>query len=329
MTRIRVGVLGCADIAARRTVPAMRRTPGLEVVAVASRDPARAERFGARFGLRPVPGYERLLADDGVDAVYVPLPAVLHAEWVERALRAGKHVFAEKPLTDRYDRTAALVDLARERGLVLMENTMFLHHSQHEEVRRRLADGLLGELRGLSAVFTIPPKPAGDMRYLPDVGGGALLDVGVYPVRTALHFLGPDCDVVGAVLRDSPRGATLSGHVLLAAPGGVAAELSFGMEHPYRSRYELTGSLGRLRLDRAYTPPADHRPVLELDPGDRVVLAPDDQFAGSTAAFARAVVAGSAPAGHLEGVLRQAALVDRINAAARRVVIEPDPGRTW
>ncbi|MFD0546034.1 Gfo/Idh/MocA family protein [Streptomyces mexicanus] len=106
---VRFGVLGCADIAWRRTLPAMRAEPSIEIRAVASRDLTKAERFTGSFGGAAVKGYAELLKRDDVDAVYIPLPAALHTEWVERAVLAGKHVLAEKPLTTRSPETARLL----------------------------------------------------------------------------------------------------------------------------------------------------------------------------------------------------------------------------
>ncbi|MET7395827.1 Gfo/Idh/MocA family oxidoreductase [Dactylosporangium sp. NPDC005572] len=323
--RLRMGVLGCADIAWRRTLPAMAADPLTEVVAVASREPAKAARFAARHGGEPVTGYAALLERDDVDAVYIPLPALMHAEWIERALLAGKHVLVEKPMTGGHAETRRLLALARERGLVLLENFMFLFHSQHSAVRKLVADGAIGELRGFGSAFTIPPKPPGDIRYLPAVGGGAFLDFGGYPVRAALHFLGSDLDVVGAVFRrDRTSGSVLSGSVLLCTPDGVPAELTFGMEHSYRNSYHLAGSTGRLLLDRVFTPPESHQPVLRVvrqDHREEFVLPADHQFANVVGAFAQAVLAGGDLRAHDEGTIRQADLMERVTAAARVVTV--------
>jgi NDP-hexose-3-ketoreductase len=192
---LRFGLLGCADVAWRSMLPAMTADPDISVVAVASRNVARARRFADRFGCEAMTSYERLLARSDIDAVYVPLPAMLHAEWVEEALLTGKHVLAEKPLTHSHQATSRLFQLAHARGLHLLENFMFLRHTQHTAVASLLADGAIGELRGFESAFTIPPRPADDIRYQPDVGGGALLDIGVYPIRAAVS-----CAATGAAM---------------------------------------------------------------------------------------------------------------------------------
>ncbi|MFE1174098.1 Gfo/Idh/MocA family protein [Streptomyces sp. NPDC058773] len=317
---LRMGVMGCADIAWRRTLPALTADPAIEVTSIASRSLRRATEFTDRFGGVPLAGYPSLLARDDVDAVYIPLPGRLHAEWVERALEAGKHVLVEKPMTADHAETARLLGLARSRGLVLLENYMFLHHSQHAAVHRLLDTGAIGELRGFSSDFTIPPKPDADIRYRHEVGGGAFLDFGGYPVRAALHFLGPELDVVGAVFRhDGARNVVLSGSVLLATPQGVPAQLTFGMEHSYRTDYELRGSTGRLFLDRAFTPPESFQPVLRIERQDHreeFVLPADHQFANIIRRFADAVLGGGDLRAEEAGTLRQARLIERIQRAA-------------
>ncbi|MFD6613552.1 Gfo/Idh/MocA family protein, partial [Micromonospora chalcea] len=191
------------------------------------------------FGCRAIHGYEELLEQDDIHAVYVPLPAALRPRWVEAALRTGRHVLAEKPLSTRHARTSELLELAASRDLVLMENVMFVHHRRHEVVRRMVADGALGELRSFHAAFTIPPLADSDIRHQPELGGGALMDVGIYPLRAALHLLGPELDIIGACLaQGAGRQVDTSGAALLCTPDGVTAQITFGMEHAYRSAYE-------------------------------------------------------------------------------------------
>ncbi|WP_242614474.1 Gfo/Idh/MocA family protein [Actinomadura roseirufa] len=322
---VRFGVLGCAAFARRRMLPVLVAAPGADLVAVASRDPAKAAEFAGRFGCAAAPGYEDLLASDGVDAVYLPLPAMLRAPWVERALLAGKHVLAEKPLTGDGESTARLLRLGRERGLVVLENVAFPHHAQHAAVRGLLADGAIGELRDFSSAFTIPPLPAGDIRHRPDVGGGALLDMGIYPVHAALHHLGHDLEITAAVLRvDGGTGAVTSGRILAHTPRGATADLHFGMEHSYRTSCEFSGSLGRLSLDRAFTPPPAHRPVVHIERQDHreeITLRADDQFANVVARFADAVRTGEGAAPEAAASLRQAHLVSEIEAKALRITV--------
>ncbi|MFD5453953.1 Gfo/Idh/MocA family protein [Streptomyces olivaceus] len=318
---LRLGLLGCAGIAQRRALPSLARLRDFALTAVASRDADKAKRFARRFGGEPVAGYEELLAREDLDAVYIPLPAALHAPWAARALEAGLHVLVEKPAAVTTEEANRLSRLARERGLVVMENFAFVHHSQQQSVRVLLAEGAIGELRSLSAEFAFPPLPDTDIRHLPELGGGSLLDAGVYPLRAARMFLGDDLQVTGATLRSHPEHQVdVAGAALLTGPSGVSAQVNFGFVHSYRCGYTLWGSAGRISLNRAYSAPDDFAPTLTLERDRRTEerrLAPDQQFTTLFRRFAAAIRRGDV-AGPAHDVERQARLVEQIVATARR-----------
>ncbi|MFF5113912.1 Gfo/Idh/MocA family protein [Streptosporangium sp. NPDC000509] len=318
---IRLGLLGCADIAWRRTLPVIQCEPAVELVAVAARDMAKAKVFADHFGGKAVEDYRALLERPDIDAVYIPLPAGLHREWIVRTLNAGKHVLVEKPLTTRYVDTIEVLELAGARGLTLMENLTFLRHGLHAAVQDLVAGGEVGELRMLSATFGFPPLSPKDIRYRPDLGGGALLDVGVYPLSAAQRFLGPDLEVVGATLKEDPNyGVDVAGNALLSTPDGRTAHVAFGFEHVYRCDYALWGSRGRIFVDRAYTPPPTWHPVIRLERQNevrKVILPPEDQFANTLRAFLRAVSASERSADAEVAIRVQARLVDQIRDRAR------------
>jgi predicted dehydrogenase len=302
-------------------MPALRADPGIDLVAVASRDAAKAARYAERFGAVAVVGYQTLLDRDDVTAVYIPVPTGLHAEWIGRALRAGKHVLAEKPLTTDPAETKRLLAYARSARLVLMENFMFTHHSQHDAVAALVGDGVIGQVRGFASTFTIPPLASCDIRYRPELGGGCLLDVGGYPIRASQLFLGPDLQVCGSTLHYK-SGVDVAGAALLTTPEGISAQLSFGMVHTYRSNYEIIGTEGRIRLERAFTPPPDHKPIVHIErPAgtEQIILEPCDQFGAVVRAFAEATAAGCAHG----PVLRQAELVADVRRLARPGVEHP------
>ncbi|MFC9117631.1 Gfo/Idh/MocA family protein [Streptomyces sp. NPDC052492] len=317
--RAGIGVIGCADIAVRRALPAIAASP-FRLAAVASRSRHKAEQVAAAAGCAAVEGYERLLELPGVDAVYVPLPNSEHALWARRALEAGKHVLIEKPAVPSEETAQKLVALAEERGLAVMENFAFLRHPQHERARALLADGAIGELRSYSGSFGIPPTDPRGIKYQAELGGGALWEVGCYPVRAAQEYLGPSARVVGAGLTfDAGLGVDVSGAALLCDDGGVTAHCSFGLSHGYRSTYDLWGSEGRLVLEWAFTPSHSARPVLRLEQKDRQtrILAPAaDQFLGVFTAFHDAVRDPAARAVHHHELVRQAGLMARIRAHA-------------
>jgi NDP-hexose-3-ketoreductase len=320
-TPLRIGVLGCADIAWRHVLPAIGRVTDVRLVAIASRDQAKAEKFAGRFGGEALEGYARLLARPDVDAVYIALPTGLHHNWARQALDAGKHVLVEKPLTTGLAEAEDLVTTAARRGRWLMDGYMFLHHSQHAAVRKLIADGAIGRPRLFSSSFGIPPREPGDVRYRADLGGGALLDVGVYTIRAAQLFLGEELAVAGSVLhRDPERGIDLGGSALLCSADGVPAELSFGFQSSYRSTYSIWGSEGRISLPRSFTPPNAFQPTLRVERQngvEEIDLPADDQFANLVRAFARAVGSNADFESYGETLLRHMALVEEIRNRAR------------
>jgi dTDP-3,4-didehydro-2,6-dideoxy-alpha-D-glucose 3-reductase len=318
---VRIGLLGCADIARRRTLPVILAEPAAELVAVAARDTNKAAVFAKEFGGEVVPGYQALLDWPDIDAVYVPLPAGLHREWIMRALDAGKHALVEKPLTTRYDDTAEVLALARTRGLTLMENLTFLRHGLHSAVADLVDAGEIGELRTVHGVFGFPPLDPRDIRYRKDLGGGALLDAAMYPLSAARIFLGPDLEVVAATLTEDPeRGVDVAGSALLCSPDGRTAQIEFGFQHAYRCEYTLWGSLGSIFVDRAFTPPPTWRPTVRLTRRDEtreLVLPPEDQFATTLREFVTAVRTGRETADRAAQIRTLARLVDEVRDRAR------------
>lgn len=322
-TPLRFGVLGCGSFARRRMLPALAGHTSLRLVAVASRDRERAAACAAGFGCAAT-DYHHLLRRADVDAVYLALPAALHAEWAEAALSAGKHVLVEKPATMAAADTERLLATAARRGLVLRENVLFPHHSQHPVARRLVEDGRLGRVRTVHAWFGIPLGHPGNVRYVPELGGGALSELGGYPIRLIVRLLGPGCAVTGAVLRTSTKlGIDMAGQVTLATPDGVLGFAEFGLDQCYDTRCVVSGDRARLELDRPFTPPPAYQPRLSLteqDHREEFVLAADDQLANALAAFHHAVETGAtAGTEHEEDSLHTARLVDTVRETAVRV----------
>ncbi|KZB88346.1 Gfo/Idh/MocA family protein [Amycolatopsis regifaucium] len=326
---VRLGVLGASSVARRRTLPAVAAAPNVVLTAIASRDKGKAARMAGEFGCVAAADYDAVLASADVDAVYLPLPAALHHRWALAALAAGKHVLVEKPMATTAAETSELLDAAARRGLVIRQNLTYPHHRQHATVRDLVEAGRIGPLMEFHSAFCIPPLPASDIRHRAELGGGALLDVGVYPISAARFFLGDELEVAGAVLRwDAEYDVDMGGAVLLRSGDGRTATLSFGFEHGYGARYLLWGGSGRISVDRAFTPPAWLAPVVRIEEQDHVeeiVLPSDHQFRNSLSAFAEAVLdarsTGADPerAVQAASALGLAELLARIGTEAQRV----------
>lgn len=280
---IRIGVLGCAQIAHRSMIPAIRQLDKhFELAGVASRDSAKATAFATQFSCKPYVSYDELVEAPDIDALYIPLPTGLHKEWINRALAAGKHVYAEKSIASCEGDAQVMVECARAKSLTLMEGYMFQYHSQHQQVKELLASGVIGQLRHFSSSFSFPPLPENNFRYNDAIGGGVLLDAAGYPLRAVHFLLGDEFEVCGATLySDQVKGTQTYGCAFLANSAGIGASLAFSFDSFYQCRYELVGQEGKLIAERAFTPRPDFSPRLFLETvsGTQVInAAPDNHF---------------------------------------------------
>ena len=235
----------------------------VEIVAVASRDPARAAAYAREKGIATAHGsYEDLLADPQVEAVYIGLPNGLHAPWAIRALEAGKHVLVEKPFSPRVADVEQAFDVAEREGLVLSEAFMWRHHPQ----ARLLVDLLprVGEVRLVRAAFSFPLRRAGDVRFDPALDGGSLMDVGCYCVSGARLVCGEPTDVAGYAIGGD---VDLRFAGVLRFDGGALATFDCGFDLPHRSGLEVVGADGVLVLR---DPWHANEPVIELHAGGEV-----------------------------------------------------------
>lgn len=270
MQPLRWGVVSTAWIAGLVT-PCINASDTSELVAVGSRDLDRGRQFAAEHGIERVhEGYDHLLADEAVEAVYIALPNALHCEWIQRALRAGKHVLCEKPLTLTSLDARACFALAQERGLLLMEAFMYRHHPQIQRAQELIAAGGIGEVQTVySSFFTHAPDPDANIRFDATLGGGALWDVGSYCVSLSTLFGGgAPVRVCGAVAR-GPTGVDITSVGLLAFDGGLIAQFACGIATDLRTEATIVGAEKVLTIDNPWLPdvPADIWHGAVPDPG--------------------------------------------------------------
>ncbi len=315
---LRTGVMGCADIAARMVIPSVNSIDSIELVAAASRKESKARYFGDKFNCEQITGYENLLAREDIDAVYMPLPTGLHEEWILKSLEAGKHVLAEKSLAMNPGSAEKIIEKAKEKELLVMENYMFPHHSQYAFIDKLLEDGEIGEIRFVKSSFAFPPLDKDNFRYNPELGGGSLLDAGGYTVKSARMFLGDDLVVGGAFLKmDENTKVDVWGGAILRDNRDRIAELAFGFDNYYQCKLEISGSEGMIVSDRAFTAPPALSPKIVLERrGHRqeFLLPPDNHFINILKKF-RAAVLNKEYDGHWSDCLVQAKMMDEIRRA--------------
>jgi len=243
---IRIGVLGCARIAPPAVIGPARRIRDASIVAVASRDGARATRWAKRHHVpRAYGSYERMLSDPDVDAVYIPLPNSLHAEWTLKAIEAGKHVLCEKPLASSEPEALRLAAAARSSGLVCMEAFHYRYHPLARRIEAIVAEGELGELRRVEVQLSLPVVLPRDIRWDPDLDGGAAMDVGCYAVNAARWLLDGEPVVRTAAGVLTGRGVDRSFEATLQFPRAEAV-LRGSILGPPMSRLRVEGTRGSL-----------------------------------------------------------------------------------
>jgi len=244
---VKWGILSTAHIN-RLLIPGVQESPDAEVVAVGSRDPARAQEFATRWGIERAYGsYEDVLADPDVDAVYIPLPNTMHCEWSIRALEAGKHVLCEKPLSSHPAEVEEAFDVSERSSRVLSEAFMYRHNPQTAMLKELVDGGAIGELRLIRSAFSYSLHDPLNIRLRPEVEGGSLMDVGCYCVSGARLLAGEPTSVVGQQFT-GPTGTDWVFTGMMRFPGDVLATFDCGTTLSDREELEVVGRDGSIFL---------------------------------------------------------------------------------
>jgi NDP-hexose-3-ketoreductase len=313
---INIGVLGCAAIARRSVIPAIQQVKdNFHLAGIASRDKDKAAMWAGEFNTRPF-SYESLLDDGSMDAIYIPLPNSMHAEWIGKALDRGLHVLVEKSLATSLSEATHLNQQAKKNNLVLVENFQFRFHRQLGEIRKMLESGVIGPLRSMRSSFGFPPFPdAQNIRYRKDLGGGALLDAGAYPIKVSQIILGNDLSVTAAKLyRDADKDVdTWGGGFIEQTNGPLFSEIAFGFDQYYQCNIELWGGKGKLTATRLFTAPPGFEPelILETVSGtERIKIPADNNFVNMLLHFCNLINHPNIAAAEYAGNINQARLLE-------------------
>ena len=299
---LRWGVLSTAKIGVDKVIPATAAAARCEVVAIASRDPGRAQAAASELGIaRAFGSYEDLLADPDVDAVYNPLPNHLHAEWTIAAARAGKHVLCEKPIATTAADAERMIQVCEAEGVLLMEAFMYRLHPTWEAVMSLVASGRIGELKTVQSWFSYFNDDPGDIRNLVETGGGALYDIGCYCVNLSRMLFGVEPERVrGSVIRDPVMGIDVLTSAVLDFDDGLASFTCSTRAEPDQ-RVHIYGTEGRISLEIPFNIPPDRRTRVfvtaggdpPVRPGTEVVTYdPANEYTIQAERFAAAVLDG-------------------------------------
>jgi predicted dehydrogenase len=269
MGKVVWGILSTANIGIKRVIPAILSGERGVIAAIASRNAERARDVAARFGIaRSYGSYQALLADPQIEAIYNPLPNHLHVEWTVKALEAGKHVLCEKPIALNAAEAQSIVTARDRTGKRVLEAFMVRFHPQWHRVRSLVRDGRIGKVRALQSAFTFPVASPDNVRNRLEYGGGALYDVGCYPIVTARYVLGTEPERAIALVDRHPALAVdrvTSG--LVAFPGGEHLLLTSALQLASYQRVVVLGTHGRIEVPVPFTPPKDLACRIVIDPG--------------------------------------------------------------
>ncbi len=262
MKKVKWGVLGTAGIAASCTIPGMQKAEGCELYAVAGRSLKKAEDFRERFGFeKAYEGYDALLEDPQVEAVYVPLPNDIHCQWVIKALEAGKHVLCEKPLAMNESEVRRMFEAARKSGRILMEAYAYLHSPYVKRLKQIISDGVIGEVDYIDTAF-LTQDYSEDFRLHKDKGGGGIYDIGCYCTTMILSLVDSPIRYLKTDAELDQEGVDHFASVMMQFENGVRASFHAGMclgtdSNDRYDRLFIHGSKGYIRSDVEYNQEGD------------------------------------------------------------------------
>ncbi|MDX1403384.1 MAG: Gfo/Idh/MocA family oxidoreductase [Woeseiaceae bacterium] len=271
--KLRWGVISTANIGRWAVNPAIQASGNGDLLAVASRDAKTAREFARQWNIPGAYGsYAELLDDEDIDAVYIPLPNSMHCEWTIKAAEAGKHVLCEKPLALTGDECHEMQNAARKNGVKLMEAFMYRFHPRIRRVLEMLRQGVVGDLKMIHAAFTFRLSSSNNIRWQPEFGGGALMDVGCYCINVSRTMVGAEPEEVQAFASWASTGVDEMMTGSLRFPGDILASFECGLNTKRRESCEIGGTEACLRIPDAFLPGTDDVVIEELRDGEEPVI---------------------------------------------------------
>jgi predicted dehydrogenase len=323
--KVRWGVLGVASIAVRRAIPAMQKGAWCEVSAIASRSRTKAEETARRFGIPKSYGsYEELLADPEVEAVYNCLPNQLHVPWSIKAAEARKHVLCEKPLGITVAEARSLLAVRDRTGVKIGEAFMVRTHPRWLRTRELIRMGRIGQLRAIEGVVSYFNREPGNVRNIRGFGGGALLDIGCYPITLSRFIFGEEPSrVLGLLERDPAMEVDRLSSALLEFPSGQAS-FTCSTQLVYHQRMQFLGTRGRIEIEVPLNPPNDRPSKILIDDGRDLLggglsaetIETCDQFTVQGDLFSQAIRLGLDVPVSVEDAIENIAVIEAIFRSA-------------
>jgi predicted dehydrogenase len=324
--KVQWGVLGAANIALKKVIPAMQRGESSQVTAIASRDIKKARQAADQLGVRKAYGtYEELLADPEIEVVYNPLPNHLHVPWTIKAAEAGKHVLCEKPVALNAEEARTLLEVRSRTGTKIEEAFMVRTHPQWIGVLELIKQGRIGSVRSVSGAFSYNNRDPKNIRNIADFGGGALMDIGCYLVYTSrLIFAQEPHRVSGVIVEDPEMRTDALTSAILDFPAGHSVFTCSTQVVPYQ-RVQIFGTAGRIEVEIPFNAPPDQACRIFVDSGTdvsgrkaEVVEFPVcDQYTIQGDLFSKSVREGTPLPVPLEGSVQNMAVIDAVFRSAK------------
>jgi predicted dehydrogenase len=322
---VRWGVLGASNFALKVSLPGMMRGPLTQLVALASRDTAKARAATQSLGIAQAYGsYEELLADPEIEVIYNPLPNHMHVEWTARAARAGKHVLCEKPIALDTRAAETLVSVQRETGKLISEAFMIRHHPQWRQAKEWIESGRIGELVSVQTAFSYFNRNADNIRNRKEAGGGALYDIGCYAVNTSRYLFGREPSrAIALIERDPDFGIDRLTSGLLDY-GGAHMTFSCSTQAVPYQRVNAFGTKGRIEIEIPFNAPATAPCRILFDSGsalggssaEATTFPIVNQYHLQSEAFSRAIRTGSAIENGIEVAVGNMRVIDALFRSA-------------
>ena len=325
MRKIRWGVLGAAKIATDKVIPAMQRGQWSTVAAIASRDLEKARSAAAKLGIAKAYGsYEELVADKDIDAVYNPLPNHLHVPWTIRAAEGGKHVLCEKPIALSAAEARQLLAVRDRTGAKIQEAFMVRTHPQWLTVKELVTSGRIGDVRSILGAFSYTNRDPANIRNRPELGGGALMDIGCYLVNTSRFIFGREpLRVTGVIQRDPEMHTDRLTSILLDYGTGHAAG-TCSTQMVFYQHLQIFGTTGRIELPIPFNAPPDRPSRIIVDTGadlfgggiSHIDVDVCNQYTIQGDLFSKAILENTAVPSPLEDAVQNMACIDAIFKSA-------------
>jgi predicted dehydrogenase len=324
--RVKWGVLGVANIAVKKVIPAMQAGLCCDISAIASRDLAKAQYAASQLGIPKAYGsYDELLSDPEIEAVYNPLPNNLHVEWTTKAARASKHVLCEKPIAMTAGEASALLTVRNETGVKIQEAFMVLTHPQWVSTLTLIREERIGDVRSVEGHFSYNNQDPTNIRNIRETGGGGLMDIGCYTIFCSRLIFDTEPTRVVSLIEENPSTRTdILTSALLEFPSGHASFTCGTRTVPYQ-RVQILGTKGRLEVQIPFNAPPDQPCKIFLDdgadPGGRSIqvieFEPRDQYTVQGDLFSQAIRENKEQVLSLEDSIRNMAVIDAVFRSAK------------